>query len=132
MRTLGESFRGRRFGWQSGKGVGLVIVIGAGIEVLLPFAGVDEVERAIGADAVQPGGEGRASVELSDLFPGFEKRFPHHILCVDFIGGHTISEPEDSLSVALDEHPKSIAIAAPRLVYGDIVACIHPVVRLDC
>ncbi len=95
------------------------------------FAGADEVERAIGADAVQPGGEGCASVEFSsDLFPGFEKRFLHHILRVDFIGGHTISEPEDSFGVALDEHPKSIADAAPRLVYGDIVACIHPVVRL--
>jgi len=107
------------------------------MQILLPFACPNVVERAVRANPVQPRAERSAAVELADLLPRFQERLLNHILSIDFIPGHTKGQAEYRAGVALYKHTKCVTIAAPRFVNGDFIAqrywdVIHPAVRLDC
>src|SRR5581483_9120047 len=89
------------------------------------------IERAVGANAVQPCPKRRPAVELADLLPGFQKRFLNDVLGVDLVSRHTKSQPVDSTAIALHKQSESVAISAASPADGDFVALIHPAIRLD-
>ena len=99
-----------------------VRVVGRGVDCRLPpIPRAQEVDGAIGADAVQPGSESRAAIEAPNLAPGAEESFLHHVVRVCFVSRHTIGEPEHSCRVALHEHPKGVAVPALRLLKSGLV-----------
>src|ERR1035437_9338452 len=84
-------------------------------QLVTPFAGAHEVERAVDGDAIEPGAEAGALVEPGELFIRPQEAVLHYILRVLLVASHTKCEPEQGTAVALHEHPKRVGIARPRL-----------------
>src|ERR1039458_3292638 len=70
-----RAFRRRIGGRQGQHGVfGFAVGVGGWRQVFAaPLAGADQIERAIGRDAVEPRAEARPVVEFAELFVGAEQ-----------------------------------------------------------
>lgn len=89
------------------------------------------IERAVGADSVQPRPKGSTAVETPHFAPGLQKSLLSDIFGVNGVSGHTAGQLEHRAAVALDERTKRVTIAATRIFECGIIAPIHQAVSLD-
>lgn len=86
----------------------------------------NEIERAVRADAIQPGAKGRAAIEPMKLFEGAKKCLLHQVFSVLFVASHAKGETEDRVTVPLYQDTKGMLVAFARLVGGCLVRPLHP------
>jgi len=58
-----------------------------------------------------------------------QEGFLNHILRIVFVAGHAISQSEEGLAVALDEHTEGIMVASARPLHQRGVTVFHHIFR---
>ena len=95
----------------------------------IALAGADQIERAVGGDAEEPGAEAGSVVELGKLPVGAEEGLLHHIFGVLLMASHTIGETEEIAAVALHEDAKGAGIPGARLRDCHAIAQFHQAIH---
>src|SRR5687768_5137700 len=96
----------------------VVVVVDAMVAAL---ARVDQVERTVDGDAMQPGGEGGACVERVRGPIGAQKRLLHDVVRVGGVPGDAVRGPVDPARVPLDQHAKRVVVAAAYAFHEFVV-----------
>ena len=90
----------------------------------------NQVQRAVGGDAIQPGGEAGARFVPVDLAISPQESLLHHVLGVLFIRRDSISQPEDGAAMLFHQQPKRVVVTRPRAFHGAAGFRFHPSFRL--
>ena len=83
----------------------------AAVVTVSAAAGTEQIERTVDGDAVQPGAEVRALLEVLELAVGAKERLLHHVVGIMFISGHAIRHSKCGPGVPLDQLPERIGVA---------------------
>ena len=83
------------------------------------------IERTVGADAVQPGGESGPAIESANVFPRPQKGFLRQIFRVVLVAAHTICQFVDSSGMLLHQETKGFVIALLRQFHVGVEPIIH-------
>ncbi len=90
-----------------------------------------QVDGAIGGDAVQPRAQARSGLEPRQLRVRLQECVLDDVLGVLLVAGDPVGDAEDSATVPLDERPKRVAVAGPGLGQDEGLGAVHHSKTLD-